>query len=126
MQTAFITGRCYCGKVRYRTRGPVKFSGNCHCKNCRQAAGAQAVAWVSVPKIGFKFTRGTPARYRSKTQAYRTFCPACGTTLTYESVKRTKDIDITTGSLTRPEMFAPRHDFFVKEKLPWVALVGTR
>lgn len=84
------------------------------------------MAWISVEKKSFAFTRGKPKRYRTPTKAWRTFCPACGTSLTYESVKRTNDIDLTTGSLDHPEKFSPKHDFFVKEKLPWVALVGSR
>jgi hypothetical protein len=118
-----MTGGCYCGKVRYRTRGTVKFSGNCHCKNCRRAAGAQAVAWISVPKSSFAWTKGKPKRYRTPTKAWRTFCKDCGTSLTYESAKRTADIDITTGSLDHPERFPPQHDFFVAERLPWVPRV---
>jgi hypothetical protein len=93
-----ITGRCYCGRVRYRASGPPKFQGNCHCKNCRRAAGAQAVAW-------------------------RTFWTACGTSLTFETPKRPKDIDITTGSLDHPERFPPNRDFFVEERIPWVKKV---
>jgi hypothetical protein len=81
------------------------------------------VAWISVAKASFKFTRGMPKRYRTPTKAWRTFCTACGTSLTYESVKRTVDIDITTGSLNHPEKFPPKHDFFVEEKLPWVRRV---
>jgi hypothetical protein len=126
MKTAQITGRCYCGKVRYRASGPPKFQGNCHCKNCRRAAGAQAVAWISVEKTSFTFTRGRPKRYRTPTKAWRTFCPACGTSLTYATPKRPGDIDLTTGSLDHPELFPPHRDFFVEEKLPWVDRVRRR
>ena len=121
-----ISGGCYCGTVRYRASGPVKFSGNCHCKNCRRAAGAQAVAWISVEKKSFLWARGRPKRYRTPTKAWRTFCPACGTSLTYESPKRPRAIDITTGSLDRPEKFPPTRDFFVKERIPWVARIQRR
>jgi len=118
-----ISGRCYCGKIRYRAGGPVKFQGNCHCENCRRAAGAQAVAWISVEKKSFAWTKGRPKRYRTPTKAWRTFCTACGTSLTYETPKRPNDIDITTGSLDHPEKFPPKRDFFVEEKLPWVRRV---
>lgn len=126
MKSSIITGRCYCGRIRYRAHGPVKFSGNCHCENCRRAAGAQSVAFIAVPKETFRWTRGKPKRYRTPTNAWRTFCPACGTSLTYESVKRTNDMDIITGTLMHPEKFPPKHDFFVEEKLPWVPLVHHR
>ena len=121
-----IIGRCYCGKVRYRASGSPKFQGNCHCANCRRAAGAQAVAWISVAKASFKFTRGKPKRYRTPTKAWRTFCTSCGTSLTYETPKRPRDVDITTGSIDHPERFPPNRDFFVKEKISWVARVSRR
>ncbi len=120
MKSQTITGGCYCGRIRYRAHGPVKFSGNCHCKNCRRAAGAQAVAWISVENKSFAWTKGKPKRYRTPTRAWRTFCKDCGTSLTYESPKRPRDIDITTGSLDRPEKFPPKRDFFVEERLSWV------
>jgi hypothetical protein len=51
---------------------------------------------------------------------------SCGTSLTYETPKRPSDIDITTGSLDHSEKFAPKRDFFVEEKLPWVERVRRR
>src|SRR5204862_6890615 len=102
-----ITGGCYCGKVRFQTNGPVMSRANCHCGNCRRAAGAQAVAWITVPTAQFEFVRAEPRRYLTDTGAYRTFCGDCGTSLTYEHESRPGEIDITTGSLDRPEDFAP-------------------
>jgi hypothetical protein len=78
------------------------------------------VAWISVEKKSFRYTKGKPKRYRTPTKAWRAFCPACGTSLTYESPKRRNDIDVTTGSLDRPEKFPPKDDYFVEERLPWV------
>ncbi len=71
----------------------------------------------------FQFEKGTPTRYRTDTGAWRTFCPDCGTSLTYERDTRPDEIDITTGSLDRPEDFPPNRDVFPEEKLPWVELV---
>lgn len=118
-----ITGGCYCGKVRFRAMGPPLSQANCHCANCRRAAGAQAVAWITVKRAGFTFEKGEPKRYRTETGAYRTFCDACGTPLTYENDNRPNEIDLTTGSLDDPEHFPPSKDVFAEEKLSWVALV---
>jgi hypothetical protein len=84
------------------------------------------VAWVSVAKESFAFTRGRPKRYRTPTKAWRTFCPACGTSLTYQNHRRPADVDITTGSLDYPEKFPPNRDFFTEEKLSWVTRVRRR
>jgi hypothetical protein len=81
------------------------------------------VAWITVSRTQFQFEQGTPKRYRTDTEAWRTFCDSCGTSLTYESDSRPDEIDITTGSLDRPEGFPPKTDTFTEEKLPWVDLV---
>jgi hypothetical protein len=118
-----ITGGCYCRKVRFEAVGPVLSQANCHCSNCRRAAGAQAVAWITVRSPQFEFKLGQPKRYRTETGAYRTFCADCGTSITYENDERPGETDITTGSLDHPEQYAPTKDVFADEKLSWVPLV---
>jgi hypothetical protein len=118
-----ITGGCYCGKIRYTITAEPRAQANCHCENCRRAAGAQAVAWITVNRSDFRFERGKPHRYKTDTGAFRTFCQLCGTSLTYEIDERPKDIDITTASLDHPEDFPPTKDVFPEEKLSWVPLV---
>jgi hypothetical protein len=118
-----ITGGCYCGAVRFQaTQAPI-YQTNCHCANCRRAIGAQAVAWITVKRVNFRFEQGTPHRYRTDTGAWRTFCDCCGTSLSYERDTRPEEIDITTGSLDHPEDFPPTKDYLSEEKLPWVPLI---
>jgi hypothetical protein len=121
--TEKITGGCYCGNVRFEASGPVLSQANCHCNNCRRAAGAQAVAWITVATTNFAFSSGSPKKYRTDTGAYRTFCADCGTSLTYEKDSRPGELDITTGSLDNAENFRPTKDVFADEKLSWVPLV---
>jgi hypothetical protein len=118
-----ITGGCYCGEVRFSASPEVRVSANCHCANCRRAAGAQAVAWIIVKRSQFQFVKGTPRRYQTETGAWRTFCGSCGTSLTYETDNRPDEIDITTGSLDHPEDFPPTKDVYPEERLPWVNLI---
>ena len=123
MENKQITGGCYCGAVRFNALSEVRVSTNCHCANCRRAAGAQAVAWIVVKRSQFQFVKGTPRRYRTDTGAWRTFCDQCGTSLTYETERRPDEIDITTGSLDHPEDFPPTKDVYPEERLPWVDLI---
>ena len=118
-----IAGGCYCGKIRFRTTAEPMSQANCHCENCRRAAGAQAVAWITVPASEFEFEKTKPRRYRTETGAFRTFCGSCGTSLTYEHDRRPNEIDITTASLDHPEEFPPTRDVFPEEKLPWVKVL---
>ncbi len=118
-----ITGGCYCGAIRFRAEGTPSYQANCHCANCRRAIGAQAVAWITIESSAFAFEKGSPKRYRTETGAWRTFCDRCGTSLTYENDSRPNEIDITTGSLDRPEDFPPNRDAFPEENLSWVDLI---
>lgn len=118
-----ITGGCYCGAVRFQATQVPLYQTNCHCANCRRAVGAQSVAWITVHRASFRFEKGTPKGYRTDTGAWRTFCDCCGTSLTYERDSRPDEIDITTGSLDRPEDFPPTKDFYAEERLPWVPLI---
>ena len=123
MQKDEITGGCYCGEIRFSATPDVRVSANCHCANCRRAAGAQAVAWIVVKRAQFTFVKGKPHRYETETGAWRTFCDQCGTSLTYETDRRPDEIDITTGSLDHPEDFPPTKDVYPEERLPWVDLI---
>ena len=123
MEKNKITGGCYCGEVRFSASPKVRVRTNCHCGNCRRAAGAQAVAWITVKRSQFQFEKGTPRRYQTETGAWRTFCDHCGTSLTYEHDKRPDEIDITTGSLDHPEDFPPTKDVYPEERLRWVELI---
>ena len=123
MKRTPITGGCYCGEVRFAAGSEPLHQANCHCENCRRAIGAQAVAWITVKSSDFHYAKGKPIGYRTDTGAWRTFCGRCGTSLTYEHPERPDEIDITTGSLDRPDEFGPTKDVFPEEKLPWVELV---
>jgi hypothetical protein len=118
-----IEGGCYCGAVRYRAGVDPLYRINCHCANCRRAAGAQAVAWVTFPLAAFEFVAGAPVQYRTDTGARRTFCGACGTSLTYENERRTGEVDVTVGSLDHPESFGPTMHAYTEERLPWLPLL---
>jgi len=115
------TGGCYCGQFRYVIEEEIESAGLCHCENCRKAVGAQAVAWVLLKKDKFRVVTGELTRYQTPTGAWRGFCPACGTSVSYESPKRSDEIDITTGTLDHPEAFPPEWDAFDDEKIPWVS-----
>jgi len=123
MDSSPIRGGCYCGEIRYCASGPIHCQTNCHCANCRRAVGAQSVAWVIVDRKNFTIEKGEPRRFRTDTGAWRTFCPNCGTSLSYESDGRAAQVDLTTGSLDHPEVFPPKSDTWTEERIDWVAMV---
>jgi len=117
-----LKGGCFCGAIRYEAGGTPFDETVCHCSICRRTAGAPFVAWFSVLSSEFRFLQGTPARYRSSDKATRTFCPRCGTQLTFQHDDRLEEIDVTTCSLDDPELVQPRDHSRISSKLGWVKL----
>jgi hypothetical protein len=68
------------------------------------------------------FTKGQPRSYRSSEHVVRTFCPSCGTPLTYANDKYSHALDVTTASLDEPEKFPPSDHVWTSHALPWLRL----
>lgn len=116
-------GGCLCGRVRYRLDGRIDGSaGWCHCATCRRAAGAPAVAWLTVRRDAFAFESGEPSWFRSSDHARRGFCAACGTPLVFVSGREPGHLDVTLGSLDRPEGVTPDHHVWTEDRLTWLRL----
>lgn len=92
------------------------------CSICRRTSGATFVSWFTVSRDAFRFVAGEPAMFRSSTYALRTFCPRCGTPLTFASDRTPDEVDVTTGSLDDPAQVAPRAHIHTGSKLAWVEL----
>lgn len=120
MNALQIEGGCYCGAVRYRAEQAPLGSMICHCRSCRRVAGAPVVAWLTFGRDRFRLIRGEPAEFRSSEGVRRTFCPSCGTPLTYECAKCPDEIDVATCTLDNPEAFPPTHHSWAKHDLAWL------
>jgi hypothetical protein len=119
---AALKGGCFCGKVRYEAAGVPFNLTNCHCSMCRRTTGAPFVAWFSVPRSDFRVVAGAPTRFRSSSTATRSFCPACGTQLTFAGDDYPNEIDVTTCSLDDPEVLPPVEHIHTSSRLQWVRL----
>jgi hypothetical protein len=117
-----LEGGCFCGFVRYRAGAAASHETNCHCTICRRTSGAPFVTWFSVPAADFAFGAGSPASFRSSEHGSRTFCPRCGTPLTFRSSRTPDEIDVTTCSLDDPERLPPRDHTRTSSRLSWVEL----
>jgi hypothetical protein len=121
-----LVGGCFCGFVRYSARGAPYHETLCHCTSCRGTSGAPVVAWFSVRMDDFALTAGEPGRFRSSAHATRSFCPRCGTQLTFSSTDSPDEIAVTSASLDRPEAVAPRDHTWVHSQLKWLELLDGR
>lgn len=113
-------GGCLCGAIRFEARGTPTSSMLCHCNTCCRAAGAPVVAWLTFPGGSFSFVRGAPAEYHSTAPVTRTFCPTCGTSLTYVHAERPSEIDVVTASLDDPAAFPPTHHSWTCDGVGWL------
>ncbi len=116
------TGRCLCGAVRYRaTANPLR-AVNCHCNICRRTSGAAFLTFVHFPVAAFTWTQGMPTRYRSSREAERGFCAICGSTLTMHESVIADRVQVTLGSLDRPDLVRPDDHVWTDSKLPWLRI----
>jgi hypothetical protein len=117
-----LKGGCFCGRIRYEASGAPFDETNCHCSICRRTTGAPFVTWFSVPRSQFRFVCGEPARFKSTTNATRSFCAHCGTQLTFEHADFPDEIDVTTCSLDDPNALPPEDHTYTASKLSWIKL----
>jgi hypothetical protein len=117
-----LKGGCFCGHVRYEAGGVPFHPTVCHCSICRRTAGAPMVAWFTVPRADFRLVAGAPARFASSAGVTRSFCPRCGTSLTFESDAYPDEVDVTTASLDDPEAMPPRDHTHTATRLRWLRL----
>ena len=116
------TGGCLCGAVRYRaTEDPIR-AVHCHCGMCRRESGAAFLTHVHFPIGAFTWTEGEPTVYRSSASAGRGFCPRCGSSLTMHEDVLDDRVQVTLGSLDRPEGVRPQDHVWHGSRVPWLRI----
>jgi class 3 adenylate cyclase len=121
-RSAFITGGCMCGDVRYEISPPAVGAGFCHCRMCQRSIGAPVNAWVAFPIGAVRFTGSEPKYYGSSLIGERGFCANCGTSLTYRMMKpeESEFLVMIIASMDRPEDHAPTWHGGIESQMPWL------
>lgn len=114
-----ITGGCLCGATRYEISADARYTSFCHCEDCRKASGAPLVAWTFFPAGSLAWSKGTPKMIRFAGRE-RTFCPECGSPLSFFDPDIPGEFEVTTCSLEHPESFPPKDHNWVIDQLPWM------
>lgn len=115
-----LTGGCLCGAVRYEAGGRPREVANCHCSMCRRASGAAFLTYAAFARDRVRFTRGSPAAYRSSEHAVRGHCAACGSPLTYVGNAEQETLWLALGSFDEPNRLPPTAEWHVATRLDWV------
>lgn len=119
MSPTLISGGCLCGSVRYEATGQPYNVTHCHCSDCRRSSGAPFVTWASFRRDDLRFTSEAP-RELSWAARRRSFCPHCGTPLTFIGEADDQEIDVTVCSFDDPESVTPIDHTWVSDRLSWV------
>jgi hypothetical protein len=115
-----LTGGCQCGAVRYAVDGAPVLTALCHCTMCRRANAAPVVAWAMFREEQVRFVAGKPTFHASSREAKRGFCGTCGTQISFTASFIPGLIDITIGSLDRPDAVPPALHYWDSKRLPWL------
>lgn len=115
-------GGCLCGAVRYSFDGAPNWQAHCHCESCRRATSAPIASFFAVSHDRIRWSGIPPQLYESSPGIFRSFCPRCGSPLTYQSNIRTGEIDLYAATLDDPAGFAAERHLFWDEHLSWLCI----
>jgi hypothetical protein len=116
-----FSGHCTCGAVVVEARALPKWVGICHCASCRRATGATSVTAAGFPRECVYIEGPTLASIASSPGVVRSFCSACGTSLSYQNRRWPEDVHLMVGALDEPGKLRPQFHIFFDERLPWSA-----
>ncbi len=116
-----LAGGCKCGAVRYRLTGEPAHSAICHCNDCRKSTGAPMAHWAAFPAESFTLEQGELRDYNSSENAVWSFCPVCGTSITYRNEAVLLGIiDVQGGTLDDPDALPPQIHIQTAERLAYM------
>ncbi len=108
-------GGCLCGKVTFRTKGPLREVVACHCGQCRKQTGHYYAA-TNALRADVEIDDGGSLRwYRASDFAERGFCGECGSALFWRR-DGADNISILAGSFDQPTDLKLMSHIFVSDK----------
>jgi hypothetical protein len=91
-----------------------------HDDDCRRAIGSPLTIWIGYRPSEFRLTRGILRSFSKTKGVTRTFCPECGTSVSYFDEGICDELYVTIGFFDHPERFPPQAHAYWQMKLPWV------
>jgi hypothetical protein len=120
-----ITGSCFCGEITAELQGEPFWICYDHDDHCRRAIGGPLTVWIGVRPHEFQVTKGFPKCFSKTEGVMRTFCPTCGSSISYSDKALPEELFVTIGFLDHPEKFRPEAHAYWGMRLPWVEITDT-
>lgn len=117
-----ITGRCFCGAVRFQFDEAPVATRACWCRDCQYLAAGNASVNAIFRTRSFRLT-GVVGEYQSQADSGKTmrrrFCPRCGTPLFSESLDLPDYMVVRAGALDDPELSRPQSTIWTASAPSW-------
>ena len=120
------TASCRCGQLTATATGtPVRISV-CHCLNCQKRSGSAFAAQVRFPAEQVT-TAGNSTTFTATGDngaAHFSFCPKCGSTVTYTNDSIPGTIAIALGAFDDPYFVTPTVSVWEERQHEWLEIAG--
>lgn len=116
-----LTGKCYCGAVRYAVADEFVYAMNCHCSSCRRTTGSAFKPLAGIARDKLLVTQGEAnLMIFGEENGNNTHCKLCGSLL--YSVVRADFVHVAMGTLVDDPTIRPTKHIFVGSKAPWFTI----
>ena len=117
-----VTGRCFCGAVRFQFDQMPVATRACWCRDCQYLSSGNASINAIFRTESFRLT-GEVSEYVSTADSgsimRRRFCPKCGTPLFSEALSRPDLMVVRAGALDDPELGRPASFIWTASAPSW-------
>lgn len=118
--SATLSGRCLCGAIEFSVVDDFRYSGYCHCSDCRRFSGSASSAMAGTIPENLRIIQGQDhiATYAKSEDTVLAFCRTCGSSL-YALKPRRHMVHLRLGTLNEAPSLAPQFHSYVGSKAPW-------
>ena len=117
-----LTGKCFCGAVRYTVADEFRYAMNCHCSNCRRTTGSAFKPFAGIEREKLQITQGAGGLLiYGDEHGNDTHCKTCGSLL-FSVVSDGARVHVAMGTLVDAPTIRPSKHIFVGSKAPWFTI----